>query len=583
MTFQEPVPPLYPNATAATESARELSSDQTAVSERESYQPGTYSYPGNIGSIDVRLRGDDSSKSSDSRTKNQHENTLKLSPDSPHQKNSKNLNERSLNTGYAGIADDFRGFQHFERKSGIFESPGEIECVPEHEPLGNCEYGSDAVSEGLVNSERGDLQVSSDRVPEVEWLFNQLQETADWVPRIIKEYRVFVVGTGTVKDARCGRFKPLLDDTAGACPNKPNEHKPFVLPIGCKRRECPEDFTRWSHQQARRLSNVVNGYLRVKFKHQAALVPGFTPRYLPDHISIHPPRALVVELVRRTEKALQAAGIEKTDYHAGIEFHRIFQQKYNYEEKKALDLLGLKGCAAVYHPVRLRKDQEDRTADAMMDTGRYRAVLDQKTWIKGVKFSVHSHIVTDGSFLPSSEEFHENTGWTYRNHRFIADIENLAKYLLSHAGANPGRHSIRYLGDFQKLAIEGTMKIETFIPCPECLQEGTPASEASYVVGRLLGMEYHRDKDRHTRMTSWSWGEIYEKHYVKRVRLIPVFRLRSFGQPRKAVEKMNGKPLTLPYDTWSKLPKDLQDVSRWIIHFSQAEWMAFDKKPDWWV
>ena len=36
MTFQEPVPPLYPNATAATESARELSSDQTAVSERYS-------------------------------------------------------------------------------------------------------------------------------------------------------------------------------------------------------------------------------------------------------------------------------------------------------------------------------------------------------------------------------------------------------------------------------------------------------------------------------------------------------------------------------------------------------------------
>lgn len=409
-------------------------------------------------------------------------------------------------------------------------------------------------------------------------------ERANWVPQVIKNYGVFVVGTGTIKDSRCGRFMPLQDDSAGACPQRPNEHKPFVLPIGCKRRECPDDFTRWSHQQARRLSNVTNGYLRAKFKHQAELVPGFVPRYLPDHISIHPPRALVVELVRRTEKALADGGIEESDYHAGIEFHRIFQQKYQYEEKKALDKLGMKGCAVVYHPIRLKKDQVDREADLMNDSGRYRQVLDKKTWIKEVKFSVHSHIVTDGSFLMSSEEFHDETGWTYRNHREIADIENLAKYLLSHAGANPGRHSIRYLGDYQKLSIEGTMKVETFIPCPECLKEGTPASEATYVVGKLLDIGYERDKDNHRqRMVSWTWGEIYGKHFIKRIRLIPVFRFRSFGRPRLPVERLHGKPLTLPHEAWSKLPEDLRSSCRWIIHFSPDEWIAFDKKPDWWV
>jgi hypothetical protein len=422
------------------------------------------------------------------------------------------------------------------------------------------------------------------RLPPDDGTKNPVKDHADWAPRIIKEYGVFVVGTGPIKDSRCGRFKPLKDDSAGACPNKPNQHKPLVMPIGCTRRECPIDFTRATHKQARRLSNVVNGYLRVRFKHQAELVPGFVPRYLSDHISIHPPRSLFFELIRRTERDLQKAGILKTDYHAGIEFHRIFQQKYQYEEKKALDLLGMKGCVSVYHPIRLKKDQADREADLMNDSGRYREVLDKKTWISEVKFSPHSHIMTDSSFLMNSEEFHEESGgWTYRNHREIDNIENLAKYLLSHAGANPGRHSIRYLGDLQKLSIEGTMKVETFIPCPECLAEGIPEPDASYVVGTLLGIEYERDKDRHTRMKSWSWGEIYGKHYVKRVRVIPLFRLRSFGQPRVPVEKMNGKPITLPHETWEHLPAHIQDKTRWMIHFSPGEWFAFDKKPEWYL
>jgi len=409
------------------------------------------------------------------------------------------------------------------------------------------------------------------------------EESSNWVPHIIKNYGVFVVGTGEIKDSRCGRFKPLKEDNAGACPNKPNEHKPFVLPIGCSRRECPEDYTRWSHKQARRLSNITNGYLRAKFKNQSELIPGFVPRYLPDHISIHPPRKLILELVRRTEKALSDKGILKTDYYAGIEFHRIFQKKYQYEEKKALDKLGVKGCATIYHPIRLKNDKAAFEADKMKDSSRYREVLDMPYWIDRVKFSVHSHIITDGSFLPNSDEFFDETGWTYRNHREISDIENLAKYLLSHAAATPGKHSIRYLGDYQKLNIEGTIKVETFIPCPECLKEGTLESESSYIVGKLWNMQYERDKRGKLKMVSWDWLEIYGKHYIKRVRLIPIMRLRPFGQSRSPIEKLNGKPLAMPYDAWLKLPKHLQDACRWIEHYSQDEWIAVDKKPEQWI
>jgi hypothetical protein len=172
--------------------------------------------------------------------------------------------------------------------------------------------------------------------------------------------------------------------------------------------------------------------------------------------------------------------------------------------------------------------------------------LDCKNWINGVKFPPHSHIITDGSFLLNSDEFYKKTGWTYRNHREISDIENLAKYLLSHTSATPGRHSLRYLGDYQKLSVEGTIKVDTFIPCQECLKEGTQASEATYVIGKLSTIGYEKDENRRTTLKTWEWSEIYSKHYIKRCQIVPIFRLSRFGLPRIPVEKVNGKPITIP-------------------------------------
>lgn len=412
------------------------------------------------------------------------------------------------------------------------------------------------------------------------------RERADWVPEVIRDFGVFVVGTGPVKDSRCGRFMPLQDDSAGACPNKPNDHKPLLLPIGCTRRECREDWSRWANKDARRLSNIVNGYLNAKFKNQAQLIPGFVPRYLPDHISIHPSRSLVVELVRRTRQALEKKGIIPSDYMASAEFHRIFKKKYEYEEQKALQVLGLKAAVSFYHPVRLRKDQDEYAANLMYDAGRYRKVLDRDDWVKHVKFSVHSHVITDGSFLMNSDEFYEKTGWTYRNHREIDDIERLAKYLLSHASAVPGRHSVRYLGDYQKLNVEGVTKVETFIACPECVKEGERPEDSTYVVGKILDIVYERDQNHKNQMVEWTWGDIYSHKYVRRTRIIPVFRLRPFGQARIPIDRdEKGRPVTYERHVWDKLPEDIQRVTRWIEHFSDKEWISLpdDDKPRWWV
>jgi hypothetical protein len=406
-------------------------------------------------------------------------------------------------------------------------------------------------------------------------------ESDDWVPKVIKNYGVFVVGTGRITDSRCGRFMPLNGDTAGACPQRPNEHKPFLLPIGCTRRDCPEDYTRWSNKEARRASNVVNGYLRAKFKEQAELTPGFVLRYLPDHISVHPPRNVVVGLVRKTEKAMKEKGILKSDYHAGIVFHQIFLKKYEYALKKVLESIGIRNCVSVYHPIRLNKIWDEDRADVEQKSVRYRRVLDNENWIHGVKFSVHSHIITDGSFLTNSGEFFEKTGWTYRNHREIAEIKNLVKYLLSHAGSVPGRHSVRYYGDFHNMTVEGIIKKEEFIPCPECLKEGTPVSEATYIVGKLLAdPQYERDANGRNKLVKWEWGEIYGKKYVKRARIIPIFRLNHKGVSRCVVEKIGGRPQTVPYEVWKELPRALKHLPRWIEHYSPEEWNNLASKPE---
>jgi len=131
------------------------------------------------------------------------------------------------------------------------------------------------------------------------------------------------------------------------------------------------------------------------------------------------------------------------------------------------------------------------------------------------------------------------------------------------------------------------MKVDTFIACPECVKEGERPEDSTYILGKLLDVEYARDENRHTELVNWSWGDIYGKHYLKRTRIIPVFRLPPFGQRRQPVRKDHKgrpeKPIERKY--WDGLPADVQRVTRWIEHFSAGEWisLADEDKPRWWV
>jgi len=413
-------------------------------------------------------------------------------------------------------------------------------------------------------------------------------DVADWVPHVQARYGLFVVGTGRIKDDRCGRFKPLDGDVAGACQNEPNNHKPFLLPIGCSRRECPEDWSRWAHKGSRRAGNVVNGYLNAKFKDQALLIPGFVPRYLPDHISVHPPRRVVLDLVKRTEKALVKKGIPLVGYEAGGVFHKIFQKKYNEAEQRILASVGIRSYASVYHPVRLRRWQDEEKADVIQDTQRYRRVLDRKDWGTGIKFSVHSHVITDGSYLLNASDFCGKTGgWTYRNHGEISNLESLVLYLLSHAGSVPGRESIRYLGEFHNMTCQGIIKAEYFPVCPECQQEGKhDPCQCNYTVASLLVTEYGKDRNGHRILVDWEWGQISHK-FIRRSRVIPVFRLNPLGERRRPMKRTeDGKKISItPKDFWDTLLPDIQEVNRWQKVYSAEEFALLpdSEKPMAWV
>lgn len=448
------------------------------------------------------------------------------------------------------------------------------------------------------------------------------EETADWVPHVQKEAGLFVVGTGKIKNDRCGRSRPLRDDVAGACQNEPENHPPFLLSIGCMRWACPEDWPRAARKEGRRAENKLNGFLTEKFKHQAALLPGFVPRYRPDHISVHPPRDVVVDLVRRTEKALKKKCVLKSDKQYGAEFHKIFQKKYNEAEQAVLLKAGLRDYLSVPHSIRLRKARDADQADVDQDTQRYRRVLDTKTWMKGVKFSPHSHIATDGSFLMGYAEFYTITGgWTYRRHGEVTSIKDLIYYLMSHATAVPGRHSLRYLGALHNMNLQGLVKVEYFPSCPVCLREGKhDPHQCNYTVGQLSATRYEKDPQGHQVLVDWEWGPISQS-FIRRTRTVPVFTLTPPGEPRRVMRKIpqekperygmdewnivyTSLPLPMcgpwstrkkkkprekidlvPKEDWDKLPRAQQLTTRYIQRYSVEEYQDLPdhEKPQQWV
>lgn len=352
-------------------------------------------------------------------------------------------------------------------------------------------------------------------------------------------YHLTLVGTGMPRDSDCGKFVAK----AGACRNKPGDHKPILIPNTCGRRECPECWTTWATRAAKRGTDVLNGYLTAKFGPEQKALPGLDREYvLPRHVSFHPPRWYIENLIREVYKG----NVKPSD------FQKEFLKKFRDLSRAMVESAGGQAGVLVMHEIRLKSDRTERGADTECDVNRYRKVLDRPDWKDHVRYYPHVHVLVFGS-LENSKTFHERTGWTYRMHRVATEPEKALYYLLSHASAAHGAHSITYFGDCTPRRL---WKIKEYrhrerLVCDECIQEGIERDNALRVIATLypgsLVCENDKKPDKRIRQgrghpVKWSFESITDKHYT-RVERVGVYQFAVKGErrPPREVEYLDDR------------------------------------------
>lgn len=353
-------------------------------------------------------------------------------------------------------------------------------------------------------------------------------------------YYLTMVGTGITRDSACGTFV----SKAGACRNKPGDHKPILIPNTCGRRECPECWPTWATRAAARGTDVLNGYLTAKFGSEQKALSGLDRKYiLPRHISFHPPRRVIEDLIREVGKDnVKPSNLQK-------EFLRRFRDL----SRAVIESAGGKSGLMVMHEIRLKSDRADQGADNDTDANRYRKVLDRPDWKNHIRYYPHVHVLVYGT-LENSNEFYDRTGWTYRMHRVATDPKKAIYYLLSHASAVPGVNSLTYFGD---CAPRRLWKIKEYrhrekLVCNECIQEGIERDNAIRVIATIYQGSLVRENDnkprkriRHGRgaPVKWSFEEITDRYFTK-VERVGVYRFAVMGEkrpPREAPEYVSDR------------------------------------------
>lgn len=396
-----------------------------------------------------------------------------------------------------------------------------------------------------------------------------------------------MTGTGFRKDEWCGSTQTF----AGFCNNKPAEHRPVLVPFTCGRRACPECWMTWADRAGHRVRDVVNGYLTARYgpvqkisevvdlsietsrdvsgvRGEGLRAPraadpatraaskvnekrcGYRSRnekqlryLLPRHVSWHPPREVLEDLVGEVlEEIMDPA-----------QFQTVFHQKFRRLAQAVILEAGATGGIYIPHDIRLRKDRATTRADRELDTDRYRAILDRADWREHVKYWPHAHGLLFGP-LENAKDFQKRTGWTYRVHRVVSDPDPLVHYLLSHSIApETKQHVVIPFGDLKRLEKLGEHRCRRHVLCDACTEEGRPEDQAYRVVGRLLqgSLSFEHDLQpearlRHGRGKLQAWGveDLTDKHFVRTHR-VGVFRLRAPG------EKRTPKPIDPREEGWS--------------------------------
>ncbi len=341
---------------------------------------------------------------------------------------------------------------------------------------------------------------------------------------------MYETGTGITRDS-CG----TVLKTVAACNRHPGDHKPLLIPNSCGRASCPVCWETWAERAGGRVRDSLEGYLTLIHGNSQQPLPGLSKESVrARHITFSPPRSVIGRLVRET--------LQETD---GPGFQRLFLRKF---QRLAIDVVRSAGITAgilIVHDIRLKKGAD--SADRVIDTNRYREILDLSDWRDHVEFSPHVHVLGHG-FVENYGDFYERTGgWIYKTIRVVDEPEKLMKYLLSHAPSVPNRCAYARFGRMHSRYMQKVKeyRCREYIACQECLEAGVPEDQATRVIAVLaedaegkpaLQCEHDRDIDARYRSrgrgdpVSWAFETISNMKY-SRVRHRCVYRRRDPGGP----------------------------------------------------
>lgn len=262
---------------------------------------------------------------------------------------------------------------------------------------------------------------------------------------------ITIPGTGCPGKFDCGEVYH-----GAACAVDPG-HWSRPHPVGCFRLDCPICWSRSVQKTARRATDRFLGFLSAV-------------RALPHTLDMDQERADALrELKRRSGRPLHLVySPPPGTYSPDVPVERIWR-----DSRAMMRSSGLLAGYCVLHPVRLLPSVQESLREEnhrLEDSGRptvpfwehvHAALATGGELHDYAYWSPHMHVCGIG-YLERSDEFHELTGWIYKNrkpagiplgvswnaaeNRFDDDIYRLLYYLLTHAAYIPGKRSLRTFG-----------------------------------------------------------------------------------------------------------------------------------------
>lgn len=259
----------------------------------------------------------------------------------------------------------------------------------------------------------------------------------------------------------CGQWVHPL-----SCPNHAQQtitgekHDRFVVMHTCDRPDCPVCYTTWATKSSKRATDRLFESMKLYRKE------GFNLGKL-KHVVFSPNQAESKELIKT-----------KSGY-----------KKLKSNAIKLMKKVGLKGGVLIFHPFR---QNDPRESNFSLSIPAY-------VWY----LSPHFHVVGVG-FLQKSNEFYDETGWTYKQMEDRVTIQGTIKYTLTHCGISDNFYALTYFGVFSynKVVIDEEIITDEPIKCRAC--------------GELL-LEYafkdEIDKDNNQPIPDWNneLGVFYHK------------------------------------------------------------------------